>query len=135
MSIVKDIERIGDYAKNLIDLALDGVTFEGAPDLADWRALATEVSAFIAESAEAFHARDTKRANSLLARGDRLLSHFNERVSALVKGVDHDPNPVARALAFRYLKRVVAHLLNVLSSVVMPLDRLDYFDEDSKDRD
>ena len=129
MSIVKDIERVGDYAKNLIDLALDGVTLEHAPDLPAWTALATEVSTFIAHSTEAFAERDQDRARSLLAQGNGLLEDFNRRVSALVKGADHDPNPVARALALRYLKRVVAHLLNVLSSVVMPLDRLDYFDE------
>jgi hypothetical protein len=41
---------------------------------------------------------------------------------------------VAQALTYRYLKRIVAHLLNVLSAVVMPVDRLDYFDEDPEDR-
>jgi hypothetical protein len=29
---------------------------------------------------------------------------------------------------------VVAHLMNVLSAVIMPLDQLDYFDEDPEDR-
>ena len=41
---------------------------------------------------------------------------------------------MARALAYRYVKRVVAHLMNVLSSVVMPLDQIDSFDEDPEDR-
>jgi hypothetical protein len=44
------------------------------------------------------------------------------------------PPPVARALLHRYVKRVVAHLMNVLSAVVMPVDRLDCFDEDPEDR-
>jgi phosphate uptake regulator len=30
MSIVKDVERVGDYAKNLVDLALDGANFSTA---------------------------------------------------------------------------------------------------------
>ena len=134
MSIVKDIERVGDYAKNLIDLALDGVNLQQAPDLSDWRALSTEVSEFIGESTEAFHKRDANRARILMAQGDRLLKVFDDSVSALVKGADTDPNPVARALALRYLKRVMAHLVNVLTAVVMPLDRLDYFDEDPRER-
>ena len=134
MSIVKDIERVGDYAKNLIDLALDGVTLADAPDLPHWRALGEEVSAFIAESTQTFQERDTDRAHALLAQGDRLLDDFDDRVSALVKGLDHDPSPVARALALRYLKRVIAHLVNVVTAVVMPLDRLDYFDENVRDR-
>jgi hypothetical protein len=52
-----------------------------------------------------------------------------------VRGEDDRPHAVARALARRYLKRIVAHLTNVLSAVVMPIDRLDYFDEDPEDRE
>ena len=66
--------------------------------------------------------------------GDRLLDHFDERVSALLKEDPPSAQAVARALAHRYLKRVVAHLMNVLSAVIMPLDRLDYYDEDPEDR-
>ena len=32
MSIVKDVERLGDYAKNLVDLARDGADFSTLPD-------------------------------------------------------------------------------------------------------
>ena len=37
-------------------------------------------------------------------------------------------------LAYRYYKRVTAHLLNIISSLVVPLDELDYFDEDRATR-
>jgi hypothetical protein len=36
---------------------------------------------------------------------------------------------VAEALYYQYIKRIVAHLMNVLSSLVMPVDKLDFFDE------
>jgi phosphate uptake regulator len=134
MSIVKDIERIGDYAKNLIDIALDGVTFSSAPDSEEWRRLSGEVSHLIADAAETFHARDVERARTLLTRGDELLGQFDDKVSALVRGEDQRSQAVARALAYRYVKRVVAHLLNLLTAVVMPIHRLDYLDEDPKDR-
>ena len=42
---------------------------------------------------------------------------------------------VARALLYRYVNRIVAHLMNVMTAVVMPLDRLDYWDEDKMDRE
>jgi hypothetical protein len=35
----------------------------------------------------------------------------------------------------RFYKRTAAHVLNVLSSVVMPLHKLDYYDEDEIDVD
>jgi phosphate uptake regulator len=132
MSIVKDIERIGDYGKNLRDLARDGADLSAFPA---WHETRTEVSRMIAETAEVFAARDAERARDLLARGDELLDAFDRTVSAIVRGEDERPQAVARALAARYIKRVVAHLTNVLSAVVMPIDRLDYFDEDPEDRE
>ncbi|HSJ23524.1 MAG TPA: PhoU domain-containing protein [Longimicrobiales bacterium] len=134
MSIVKDIERIGDYAKNLVDLALDGSNFGGLPDSEEWRRLQADISRYIADCGRAFRTRDPDTSRKLLSHGDGLLDVFDDGVSALVSGSDTNPQAVARALAHRYLKRVVAHLMNVLSSVVMPLDKLDYFDEDPEDR-
>jgi phosphate transport system protein len=132
MSIVKDIERIGDYGKNLRDLARDGADLSAFPA---WHETRTEVSRMIAETAEVFATRDAERARELLARGDELLDAFDHTVSQIVRGEDDRPQAVARALAARYIKRVVAHLTNVLSAVVMPIDRLDYFDEDPEDRE
>jgi phosphate transport system protein len=132
MSIVKDIERIGDYGKNLRDLGKDGVDLSEFPA---WRDLRLEVSQMIADTAEIFSARDHERATELLVRGDELLDDFDSAVSLLVRGEDDRPYAVGRALAARYLKRIVAHLTNVLSAVVMPIDRLDYFDEDPEDRE
>jgi phosphate uptake regulator len=134
MSIVKDVERVGDYAKNIFDLAADGARLHEGPEAATLRRLRDEVSGFIAEAGEVFAARDAERARPLLARGDELLDAFDERVSALVRGDSPADGAVARALLYRYLKRIVAHLMNILSAVVMPVDQLDYFDEDPEDR-
>jgi phosphate transport system protein len=134
MSIVKDIERVGDYAKNLFDIAADGVALTTGDDAVQLQRLRDEVSVMIADVAEAFAARDPERSRPLLAHGDGLLDRFDDKVSALVRGEDQSPHAVAVALTYRYLKRIVAHLMNVLSAVVMPLDRLDYFDEDPEDR-
>jgi phosphate transport system protein len=134
MSIVKDIERIGDYAKNLFDLADDGARLTSGPLAAELAEHAESIPRFMAASAECFRDRDLERARELLPEGDVLLDRFDSRVSALVRGDASDPEAVATALANRYLKRIVAHLMNLLSAVVMPVDRLDYFDEDPEDR-
>jgi phosphate uptake regulator len=134
MSIVKDAERVGDYAKNLLDLALDGANFSTLPNAAELRQHTSEISGFISEAAEAFSQRDATRSRELISRGDRWLDQYDTNVSTLVRGEDGGDQPVARALAFRYLKRTVAHLMNLLSAVVMPLDQLDYFIEDPEKR-
>ena len=41
---------------------------------------------------------------------------------------------MARALYYRYLQRITAHLMNMLTALVMPIERLDYYDEAPEDR-
>jgi phosphate transport system protein len=134
MSIVKDIERVGDYAKNLFDVADDGGQLHDAPDREQLQELRRRVADFLTHVGTAFGERHAERARELLTEGDDLLDLFDDLVSDLVKGDDQGPKAVARALTHRYLKRIVAHLMNVLSAVVMPIDQLDYFDEDPEDR-
>lgn len=129
MSIVKDVERLGDYAKNLLDLARDGANFSVAPDAADWRRLTEVIGTSMTEGAAAFGSRNTEAARRVVTSAVDLLGEFDRRVSALVRGDDTGPQAVPRALAYRYLKRVVAHLLNVLTAVIMPVDKIDYLDE------
>src|SRR6056297_1930696 len=104
MSIVKDIERIGDYGKNLRDLGKDGADLSA---FSAWHELRTEVSQMIADTAVVFAQRDAPRARAMLARGDELLDLFDDCVSRIVRGEDTDPHPTARALAARYLKRII----------------------------
>ena len=40
---------------------------------------------------------------------------------------------VPRALYYRYLKRIVGHLMNILTALVMPLDKLDFFWQEDRD--
>lgn len=134
MSIVKDVERIGDYAKNLFDIAADGVVLDGGELMNEVLALRGEISGMIIDVGEVFFQRDAERSRQLLERGDTLLDDFDQRVSELVTGRIGAPHAVAYALTYRYLKRIVAHLMNVLSAVIMPVDRIDYFDEDPEDR-
>ena len=134
MSIVKDIERIGDYAKNIYDLAAEGVDLSSADDLEELLGHRDRVSAMISEVAQVFADRATDRARTLIAEGDDLLDVYDEKVSSLVRSPEPSHHGVPRALFYRHLKRIVAHLMNVLSAVVMPVDQIDYFDEDRTTR-
>jgi phosphate uptake regulator len=134
MSIVKDVERIGDYAKNLYDIAADGVVLDQGELMTEMLSLRGDISTLISDVAEVFGQRDSDRARELFQYGDAMLDDFDRRVSDLVTGRIGEPYAVAYALTYRYLKRIVAHLMNVLSAVVMPIDQLDYFDEDPEDR-
>lgn len=135
MSIIKDIERVGDYAKNVWDLANDGFTLAGADDSADWQTRIERTKTLIGQAATIFHDRDIDGATRLLPEVDSWLSDFDAEVSAWVQSDAGASHAVPRALLNRYLKRITAHLMNVMTAVVMPFDRLDYWDEDKIDRE
>jgi len=133
MSIVKDVERIGDYAKNIFDVAAQGGSLAG-DDQKELRDFRDRISAMITEAAIAFADEDVTAANELIIEGDRMQDVFDERVAALVSTDRPGSEAVPRALMYRYFKRIVGHLMNLLSAVVMPLDQLDYYDEARADR-
>ena len=134
MNMIKDLERIGDYNKNIFDLALEGVSFSGAEDLEQILGFRDELSSRIALMGEILDTRDEDRARAYIERGDQLRREFDGLVNELVHATAPALIAVPRALLYRFLKRVAAHCANVVTAVVMPVDRLDYFDEDDHTR-
>ena len=134
MHMVKDLERIGDYNKNIFDLADEGVSLAEAPDLGRLLGYRDELSSRIALMGELLITQDEDGARAYITRGDELRREFDDRINELVHSTEPAVVAVPRALLYRFLKRVTAHSLNVVSAVVMPVDRLDYFDEDDETR-
>jgi len=130
VSLVKDVERIGDYAKNIYDVAAQGVDLSDAPDRAVLIEYRRRISSMISEASTIFADDDRAKAAAFISEADVLLDEFDAHVSDLVITDQSGQEAVPRALLYRYYKRIVAHLMNLLSAVVMPLDRLDYFDEE-----
>lgn len=135
MSIIKDIERIGDYSKNIWDLCVDGFVLAGAPDQQMWEDRITRTQDLIGMTATVFADRDRDKAAEILPQMDDWTSEFDAEIALLMTSDATAAFGVPRALLNRYLKRITAHLMNVMTSVVMPLDRLDYWDEDKADRE
>ncbi len=134
MSVVKDVERIGDYAKNIYDVAAQGADLSNASDRDELVGYRNRISAMITEAARAFADENVEDANSLISEGDELQDRFDAKVAALVTSDEPGHEAVPRALIYRYYKRIIGHLMNLLSAVVMPLDRLDYYDEEKPHR-
>ena len=129
MNMGKDLERIGDYNKNVFDLAEEGVSFAEADDLERILGFRDEISSRIALMGEILTVRDEERARAYIARSDELRREFDTLVNGLVHSTEPALHAVPRALLYRFLKRITAHSMNVVTAVVMPVDRLDYYDE------
>ncbi|MBI30532.1 MAG: hypothetical protein CL519_04305 [Actinobacteria bacterium] len=134
MNMIKDLERIGDYNKNIFDLAEEGVSFTESPEIETILSLRDEVSSRISLMGEILSMRDEERARTYIERGDEMRKDFDRRVNELLHSTEEAVTAVPRALLFRFLKRVSAHSSNVVSAVVMPVDQLDYYDESEDTR-
>ena len=131
MSLVKDVERLGDYAKNITeildlytgDLGDDAV----AQELGEIRAGVEEA---FRESASVFADSDRERAMELIRKGKDHAQRADGLLRRIASSSYAADRTTALVLATRYYKRMGGHLLNVLTSVVMPLHKVDYYDED-----
>lgn len=131
LSLVKDVERIGDYAKNLTEV----MDFRPGPlpeddIVTELGAIRGQVEATFDEVPTVVGQSDRDRALARIQAG-RDLAKRCERLIGRIAASSYDARTAAgTVLGTRYYKRIGGHLLNVLSSVVMPLHKLDYFDED-----
>lgn len=134
MSVVKDVERVGDYSKNLYDLAKYGADFTASADfnhLADYR---DRVGQLMADATTVFAERDEQAAQRLIAKADEFLDEYDDNVRLAFNSEGPASDAVARALYFRFLKRITAHVMNLMTALVAPIHRLDYYDEAKEDR-
>ncbi len=126
MSVAKDAERIGDYAKNIFDLAADRARL-GKDEHPRLVSLKDRISKLLVRARYLYEQEDEQAARELLGECDKLEDECDE---GMRRALAADHNASADALAYRYFKRVVSHTANVATALVMPLDMLDFFDED-----
>lgn len=130
VSIIIDIERIGDYTKNMVELALDhpgkllGGEFEDKVIRIE-EALEDNFNL----TNKCFKEGDERIAHELLAKYAWVNDACDELVKVLVSKRDRDIKPgdsAALALYTRWLKRINSHLRNITTSVVNPFDRIGF---------
>ena len=131
MSLVKDVERIGDYTKNLSEVV------DIHPGELPEDEIVGELRGIRAGVEEAFHAAskvfadsDRERALGFIRQGKDYARRSDGLLTRIAAQEYEAGRVAALVLGARYYKRIGGHLLNVLSSVVMPLHKIDYYDED-----
>jgi phosphate uptake regulator len=135
LSLVKDVERLGDYAKNLTEV--EDIHPSPLPDndvTKELRRIRGRVEAIFKQASEVFSESDRERATNLIQEGRDVAKSCDSLIRMVAEAGYDGRTAAALVLGTRYYKRVSGHLLNVLSSVVMPLHKLDYFDEDEMRR-
>jgi phosphate transport system protein len=130
MSVVKDAERLGDYAKNLLEVSglLDKpIDKEKYTEL--FNQIEAEISQLFEDTKKAFIESDEEKAAK--SWGHKL--EINRRCDRILEKLAKSNLTVNEAVCFtlmaRHFKRIASHLTNIATSVILPLTDLDYFDE------
>jgi phosphate transport system protein len=131
VSVVIDIERIGDYTKNIYDLATNHHQKLNAGSLENRLSEIEQVSFnLFEESISAFKGQNIEKARSLMDDYKENVSSQSDSITnEIIMGKVSDLSPEttsAVALYARYLKRIAAHSRNLISSIVNPFERIGY---------
>ena len=130
ISVVKDAERMGDYAKNVFDVLKHTPRLAPSPYYDQLIEMSSEISSSFDNAKDVFRNSDTQAALRLREANYRLAKQCDSSIQELLGGTSCE-TAVAYALLFRFHKRILSHLRNIVSSVVMPVDKIGYFDEES----
>jgi len=129
-AIVIDIERIGDYTKNIVELAAGLASPFDALELNDEVSrIEKDIDAMFTDAVPALRESDESRARGIMKAHEEAGDIVDGAIprlqdSQVLKG--RSGHAVTVALYMRYLKRVSAHLSNVASSVVNPYHRIGF---------
>jgi len=129
MSVAKDAERVGDYAKNLFALSAHRTFHSGAPHHDNMKQMRHETSALLADAPELYETQDKERAQQFIDRASRIIDECEQRMIEIFALDACTGQDAAAILAYRYIRRVGGHIQNVITAVVNPVDKLDFHDE------
>lgn len=135
MSVVKDAERLGDYAKNLLEVTkiLDK-PLNKEEYLRFFKGIGQDLENLFKITREAFIGSDQEKAGKAWDYEVKIVKTCDRIINQLAKSSQLSVNTaVALTLIARYFKRLAAHLSNIATSVIVPLDELDYYKEKRKE--
>ena len=129
-AIVIDIERIGDYAKNIAELAASlDEAFDGRELADDVDRVEGMIDGIFEDLISALDESDEDRARHVMETHQQAGVILENGITLLREGKilsDDSGHAATLTLYLRFLKRMSAHLKNVATSVVNPYYRIGY---------
>ena len=69
------------------------------------------------------------KVQELINSGAKLGKEIDEKITSLLEDKIEVKYPVATTLFYRYLKRIILHIVNASTAIIMPTHQIDYIDE------
>jgi phosphate transport system protein len=127
MSVVKDAERLGDYCKNLFEVAeMFGQSLAQGRYMTPLVDISGKIKTLIARTGEAFIQSERTIAQSVVHESHTIASECDMILKQLIRDKLPTQKAVAYSLLSRYLKRLARHLGNIASSVLVGVDEIDF---------
>ena len=138
VSIVIDVERIGDQTKNISELAImHPEHLKGGPYEQDVLKMESTIKDLFPRVINVLTEHDVENASTILDMEDETGKTANSIVESIIKNkgkalpVD---DAVCLSLYVRHLKRINAHLTNIASSIVNPFPRIGFREKKKKSK-
>ena len=119
--LLKKIERIGDQATNVLDLAESGVRLAGEPDTEAMLAERGLISTMFGEAADLLSEPDVERTEEFAERVLAVVAEHRAKIESYLHSDRPGREVVPRAIYYRYLKRIVANLLGIVHTAAEPI--------------
>lgn len=135
--LLKKIERIGDQAKNVLELAEQGVSLAGSPEIDALLANRMMISSLFAEAGQLLSAADVDPAaiDDFATRSEAVADEHRSKIEHFMVSDRPGREVVPLAIYHRYLRRIVANLVGVLRDASEPIQRASGFDGGRADAD
>jgi phosphate uptake regulator len=136
ISIVIDVERIGDYTKNMVDLAqhhkepLKGAKWED-----ELKGLEQVIMEHFDAGMKSLRDQNKSQGRKLMRAEDETSKKCEAIVTDIITGGEQSlscRDAASVALYARYLKRINSHLTNIASAVVNPFPRISFRAKNNK---
>ena len=131
INMVVDIERVDDYIKNILDLAIitsKKLKVEKVSE--DLKMIEDEVLSRFDKTMEAIHSQDSDVAKELIGTHRKMVAKISDKfVNQILKGeitFKSQSKAAEIALYVRYLKRIGSHLTNIMTTLVNPFEAIGY---------
>ncbi|MDA3838656.1 MAG: hypothetical protein PF574_06710 [Candidatus Delongbacteria bacterium] len=128
ITIVQNLERLGDYSKNLNEIAEIKYTLKSESYNKLVENYANILKKMYKDTFNSFKKGDVEIATSVIDEHFDFKSEIDDKLTELAtKEPDDHINYVIYALMLRYFKRISAHLMNVATATTNPIDKIGYY--------